>query len=322
MLAGAPAAHRPAGRACAPVLPTAIAQADAALERFDLSDKLFERVDRLSGGERQRVGLARAGGAGGSPQRRAAQLAGLVDEPLSALGPDARPAQATPRSSTQAARERGATLVATLHQVDMALAHFPRIIGLREGSSLSTCPPRRSAGALARLYAQHLDELTGPAPEMVEVARRGFAAGGHALPLSAPAAFHERVELPPASPDRRDPAWLGRMAWAAAALVLLWPLLVPTEFKPWVFWSPAASSRPCAFSAHFLPPALEPGFLWRWWRARSWRTVAMATAGMTLALVLAVPLALLSMRVLSVSALSGRMAADAGRAAPGTALPC
>jgi phosphonate transport system permease protein len=40
----------------------------------------------------------------------------------------------------------------------------------------------------------------------------------------------------------------------------------------------------------------------------SWRTVAIATAGMTLALVLALPLTLLSTRVLSISALSGRMA--------------
>ena len=39
--------------------PVHIAQADAALARFDLSEKLFDRVDRLSGGERQRVGLAR-----------------------------------------------------------------------------------------------------------------------------------------------------------------------------------------------------------------------------------------------------------------------
>ncbi|MFM7973141.1 MAG: PhnE/PtxC family ABC transporter permease, partial [Betaproteobacteria bacterium] len=41
----------------------------------------------------------------------------------------------------------------------------------------------------------------------------------------------------------------------------------------------------------------------------TWRTVAMATAGVTLALLLAVPLSLVSTRVLSVSALSGRMAA-------------
>jgi phosphonate transport system permease protein len=40
----------------------------------------------------------------------------------------------------------------------------------------------------------------------------------------------------------------------------------------------------------------------------TWRTVAIATAGMTLALLLALPLTLLSTRVLSISALSGRMA--------------
>jgi phosphonate transport system permease protein len=40
----------------------------------------------------------------------------------------------------------------------------------------------------------------------------------------------------------------------------------------------------------------------------TWRTVAIATAGMTLALVVALPLTLLATRVLSVSALSGRMA--------------
>jgi phosphonate transport system permease protein len=40
----------------------------------------------------------------------------------------------------------------------------------------------------------------------------------------------------------------------------------------------------------------------------TWRTVAIATAGIALALLLAVPVTLLSTRVLSISALSGRMA--------------
>ena len=59
--------------------PDDIAGAHAALARFDLADKLFERVDRLSGGERQRVGLARA-------LLSPASL-WLIDEPLSALDP-------------------------------------------------------------------------------------------------------------------------------------------------------------------------------------------------------------------------------------------
>ena len=46
----------------------------------------------------------------------------LVDEPLSALDPRARQALHT---LTRTAQERGATLVATLQKVDMALAHFP-----------------------------------------------------------------------------------------------------------------------------------------------------------------------------------------------------
>lgn len=135
--------------------PTAIAQADAALARFDLSDKLFDRVDRLSGGERQRVGLARA------LVTEATLL--LVDEPLSALDPT-RGQQAV-ASLTEAARERDATLVCTLHHVEMALRNFPRIIGLRDGELAFDLPaadvtPER----LQALYAQHLHELNGPAP--------------------------------------------------------------------------------------------------------------------------------------------------------------
>ena len=136
--------------------PHDIPAAHDALDHFDLADKLFDRVDRLSGGERQRVGLARA-------LLAPAQL-WLIDEPLSSLDPT-RATQALD-ALLQQARERGVTLVATLHQVDAALAHFPRIVGLRDGALAFDLPTAQvSPERLARLYAQHEDELHGgPAP--------------------------------------------------------------------------------------------------------------------------------------------------------------
>ena len=105
----------------------------------------------------------------------------------------------------------------------------------------------------------------------------------------------------------RDPAWLPRLFWTGAALVLLWPLLVATEFRPWVMFEAQSLQVSGQFIASFFPPAHSGDFLWMV-AQETWRTVAMATAGVTLALLIAVPLTLLSTRALSISALSGRMA--------------
>ena len=108
-------------------------------------------------------------------------------------------------------------------------------------------------------------------------------------------------------PPARDPAWLGRLFWTTAALVLLWPLMVTTEFRPWILLAPDSLRSGGSFLASFFPPAHGADFLAMVAR-ETWRTVAMATAGITLALLLALPLTLLTTRALSVSALSGRMA--------------
>jgi phosphonate transport system ATP-binding protein len=140
--------------------PDDIPAAHAALDRFDLADKLFDRVDRLSGGERQRVGLARA--------LLAPASLWLVDEPLSALDPSR--AQQAVATLCDEARARGVTLVATLHQVDVALARFPRVVGLRDGSLAFDLPAAQvTREQLARLYAQHEHELLGDAPAPAEV---------------------------------------------------------------------------------------------------------------------------------------------------------
>lgn len=138
--------------------PSDIPAAFDALDRFDLADKLFERVDRLSGGERQRVGLARA--------LLAPAKLWLIDEPLSALDP-VRSKQAI-ATLVETAREHGVTLVATLHQVDVALAHFPRIIGLRDGALAFDLPAAQvSRERLAQLYDQFEHELRGKATPAV-----------------------------------------------------------------------------------------------------------------------------------------------------------
>lgn len=111
----------------------------------------------------------------------------------------------------------------------------------------------------------------------------------------------------PLSASRHDPAWRGRLGALLAALVLLWPLLAATEFKPWLLLEPESLRVTGRFLRSFLPPALGGGFLLQVAR-ETWATVAMATAGVTLALLLAVPLTLAATRALSVSALRGRMA--------------
>jgi phosphonate transport system permease protein len=108
------------------------------------------------------------------------------------------------------------------------------------------------------------------------------------------------------TPPRCDPAWLARVFWLGAALVLLWPMLVATEFRPWVLFGAESRGPTLRFLGAFVPPALGSEFLWLVAR-ETWRTVAIATAGITLALLIAIPATLMSTRVLSISALSGRM---------------
>ncbi|OYT90487.1 MAG: ABC transporter permease [Burkholderiales bacterium PBB3] len=121
------------------------------------------------------------------------------------------------------------------------------------------------------------------------------------MPLS-PAAQHGVRGLQ----GPRDPAWLGRVFVVVATIVVLWPVLVLTEFKPWILFSPESLKPTLRFLGDFVPPKLEPDFLWMVAR-ETWRTVAIATAGITLALLFAVPMALLAVRTLSVSGLAGRM---------------
>jgi phosphonate transport system permease protein len=114
-------------------------------------------------------------------------------------------------------------------------------------------------------------------------------------------------ELPVRQAPHRDPAWQGRVFWLLALAVVLWPLGVATEFKPWVLLEPDNLKISAQFIGSFWPLVHDGEFMLMVAK-ETWRTVAMATAGVTLALVVAIPLTLINTRVLSISALSGHMA--------------
>lgn len=90
-------------------------------------------------------------------------------------------------------------------------------------------------------------------------------------------------------------------------LLVLLPAGYLTEFNPGVFFDATSLRASKQFLATFFPPAHSAEFLALLVRG-AWKTVAIATSGICLALLMALPLSLLGNRVLSISRLgTGRM---------------
>jgi phosphonate transport system permease protein len=105
----------------------------------------------------------------------------------------------------------------------------------------------------------------------------------------------------------RDPASRFRAGAFVLALVAIWPMLVWSEFKPWILLDAQSLAATGRFLAAFFPPEHSPEFLQIAAEA-TWQTVAMATAGMALALLGAVPLTIVATERLSISRIgTGRM---------------
>ena len=142
------------------VHPLDIPGARAALTRLDLSDKLFAQCQQLSGGQLQRVGIARV-------LYQAPEVL-LADEPVSAMDPVL--AEHTLSVLCRHAREHNVTLVASLHAVELALAHFSRIIGLRDGQILFDLPASQvGRDLLDTLYANEQLQFSPVAPPPLSV---------------------------------------------------------------------------------------------------------------------------------------------------------
>jgi phosphonate transport system ATP-binding protein len=99
------------------------ARAEAAIREVGLQDQADQRADALSGGQRQRVAIA----------RMLAQEPALIlaDEPISNLDPALT--EGILSLLVAASERRGATLIMSLHQPQLARQHALRAIGISAG---------------------------------------------------------------------------------------------------------------------------------------------------------------------------------------------
>ncbi|MEE3337788.1 MAG: ATP-binding cassette domain-containing protein [Candidatus Latescibacterota bacterium] len=109
------------------------------LEALDLQDKTHERVQALSGGQQQRVAVGRA-------VYRDGQVL-LGDEPVSAIDPH----QAG--RVLELIKGSAATVVLAMHDVQLALEHFSRVVALRDGQITFDLPAAQvDRNMLSHLY--------------------------------------------------------------------------------------------------------------------------------------------------------------------------
>ena len=153
------------------VRPRGVEEAARALEQVGMPEKLWARTDELSGGQQQRVAIARV-----LVQNPDVILA---DEPVSSVDPSL--AVAIVSLLRDLSHERRKTLLMNLHSVELALAYFPRIVGIRDGRiHFDLAPAAVTAAGLAELYAGHRDDALQL--ERLQDGTRPF--GGACRPLS------------------------------------------------------------------------------------------------------------------------------------------
>lgn len=142
------------------IQPREVTLAYEALSRVGIPEKLYDRTETLSGGQQQRVAIARA-----LVQNPEVILA---DEPVSSVDPAL--AAGIVKLLIELSETYRKTLIMNLHSVDLALAHFPRIIGLRDGKISFDLPAAEVTDEhLAALYVGSQTEIGEEVPSLAEL---------------------------------------------------------------------------------------------------------------------------------------------------------
>ncbi len=125
-------------------------QALEALAAVGIQQFAWQRAATLSGGQQQRAALARC----------IVQQARIVlaDEPIASLDPES--ARNVMELLAQMNRERGCTVVVSLHQVEFAIKYCPRTIALHRGQVVYDGPSSAlTPQLLGELYGSDVEEL-------------------------------------------------------------------------------------------------------------------------------------------------------------------
>jgi len=93
------------------------------MDRVDITDQAYKRADELSGGQQQRVGIARA-------MVQEPEMI-LADEPVASLDPVL--AHSIMQHLDQINKEDGATVLCSLHFLDLVHEYADRAIALNDG---------------------------------------------------------------------------------------------------------------------------------------------------------------------------------------------
>ena len=126
------------------------------LSEVGLEEKhLYRRASDLSGGQQQRVAIARA--------FMSTPEIVLADEPVASLDPTM--SRSVLNSLKTAAKQHGATVVCTLHQVDYAIEFADRIVALRKGKVFFDGHPKDMDTSIQeQLYRLTEDTVASPKP--------------------------------------------------------------------------------------------------------------------------------------------------------------